>query len=167
VGDEDSVQLFQQILDDKMQQYMQDCVRSFQEVSMPSKIIYNPLEVNRFGNKYNIDFCTSGEDVDDQDLIFFNSLVTEELNLRRLPINGNVTSRRNRLLPYLMLEQKLALIKEAISGTREGKDSALILIKQAIPCIMHMENRVGEKLITILIHIGAAKFQDERRIATI
>jgi hypothetical protein len=132
-----------------MQQYMQDFGRSFQEVSMSSKIIYSPLEVNRFGNKYNIDFSTLGKDVDDQDLIFFNSLVTEELNLRRLPINGNLTSRRNRLLPYLMLEQKLALIKGAISGTREGKDSALILIKQAISCIMHMENRVVEKLITI------------------
>ncbi len=32
VGDEDSVQFFQKILSDKMQQYMQDCGRSFQEV---------------------------------------------------------------------------------------------------------------------------------------
>jgi hypothetical protein len=83
VGDEDSIELFQQILDDKMEQYMQDCGRTFKEVKASSKIIYNPLEVNRFGNKYNIDFCSTDENVDDQDLIFFNSLVTEELNLQR------------------------------------------------------------------------------------
>jgi hypothetical protein len=31
------------------------------------------------------------------------------------------------------MEQKLSLIKEAICRTREGKEAALILIKQAIP----------------------------------
>ena len=93
MGDEDSVQLFQQILNEKMQQYMQDCGRSFQEVRMSSKIIYNPLEVNRFGNKYNIDFCTTDKQVDDLDIIFFNYLVTEKLSLHRLPINGNLLSR--------------------------------------------------------------------------
>ena len=146
---------------------MQDCGRTFEEVKASSKIIYNPLEVNRFGNKYNIDFCSTDENVDDQDLIFFNSLVTEELNLRRLPINGNLMTRRNRLMPYLMLEQKLALLKEGISRTSEGKESALILIKQAIPCIMHLENRVGEKLITILLHLGATKFQNERHVVSL
>ncbi len=167
MGDEDSIELFQQILDGKMEQYMQDCGRTFEEVKASSKIIYNPLEVKRFGNKYNIDFCTTDENVDDQDLIFFNSLVTEELNLRRLPINGNLMTRRNRLMPYLMLEQKLALLKEGISRTSEGKESALILIKQAIPCIMHLENRVGEKLITILLHLGATKFQNERHVVSL
>ena len=34
-----------------------------------------------------------------------------------------------------------------------------MLIKQAIPCIMHMENRIGEKIITMLLAIGAKRFQ--------
>lgn len=37
--------------------------------------------------------------------------------------------------------------------------AALMLISQAIPCIMHLENRVGEKLITVLIARAAEKFQ--------
>jgi hypothetical protein len=41
----------------------------------------------------------------------------------------------------------LSLIKESIPHTSEGKDAGLIFIKQAIPCMMHKENRVGEKLI--------------------
>jgi hypothetical protein len=32
---------------------------------------------------------------------------------------------------------------------------------------MHMENHIGEKLITFLIHFGAAKFQNERCIVTL
>lgn len=158
---------FQEELRGRMQQYVEDCGRSFEEVRMSSKIVYNPTEVNRFGNKYNIDFSTTDENNDDLDIIFFNSLVTEELSLRRLSILGNLTERRNRLLPYLMMEQKLAGIQEAISRTNEGKEAALILIKQAIPCIMHKENRGGEKIITVVIHLGAAKFLKERSITSL
>ena len=34
-----------------------------------------------------------------------------------------------------------------------------MLISQAIPCIMHLENRVGEKLITVLLAMAADRFQ--------
>jgi hypothetical protein len=40
---------------------------------------------------------------------------------------------------------------------QEGKNVALILIKQVVPCIMHTENHLGEKIITVLVSIGAAK----------
>jgi hypothetical protein len=40
-------------------------------------------------------------------------------------------------------------------------------IKQAIICIMHMENRVGEKIITMLLSIGAERFQKERWAAAL
>jgi hypothetical protein len=53
--------------------------------------------------------------------------------------------------------------QEAIDQTQEGKEVALILIKQVVPCIMHTENWVEEKIITILILIGAAEFQSERQ----
>ena len=41
----------------------------------------------------------------------------------------------------------------------EGKAAALILISQVIPCIMHLENRVGEKLITVLLSLEAQLYQ--------
>ncbi len=39
--------------------------------------------------------------------------------------------------------------------TNEGKEAVLILIKQIVPCIMHTKNRVGQKIITVVISIGA------------
>ena len=58
-----------------------------------------------------------------------------------------------------MMEQHLSIIKEAILRSGEDKEAALILIKQAIPCIMHLENRGGEKIITIILSIGAERYQ--------
>jgi hypothetical protein len=163
VGDEDSVRHFQLELETKLQEYEQSCGRNIFDVVRDSEIIYNPTEVNRFGNKYNIDFDCSCEENEELDIIFFNTLVNKELRLRRLPHSGNLEERRTRLKQHLLIEQKLAIIKEAISRTEEGKDAALILIKQAIPCIMHLENRGGEKIITIGLSIGANKYQRENR----
>ncbi len=39
------------------------------------------------------------------------------------------------------------MIISTISRSQEGKDAATMLILQATPCIMHLENHVGEKLI--------------------
>ncbi len=163
MGDEDSVRHFQLELETKLQEYEQSCGRNIFDVVRDSEIIYNPTEVNRFGNKYNIDFDCSCEENEELDIIFFNTLVNKELRLRRLPHSGNLEERRTRLKQHLLIEQKLAIIKEAISRTEEGKDAALILIKQAIPCIMHLENRGGEKIITIGLSIGANKYQRENR----
>jgi hypothetical protein len=42
-----------------------------------------------------------------------------------------------------------------------------MVIKQANPCIMHMENCIGEKLITMLLSIGGKRFQRESRVVSI
>jgi hypothetical protein len=167
VGDEDSILHFQAELEHKLEQYRQRCGRDVFEVIQASEVIYNPTEVNRFGNRNNIEFVCNVEENDELDIMFFNTLVNKELRLRRLPVSGNLEQRRTRLKQQLMIEQKLSLIKEAISRTEEGKDAALILIKQAIICIMHLENRVGEKLITMLLSIGANKFQREHGAETL
>ncbi len=73
----------------------------------------------------------------------FSNLLTTELQLWNLRIRGTLECRRNRLQNVLKVELQLELIIHAIDRGDEGKDAALLLIMQAIPCIMHLENRVG------------------------
>jgi hypothetical protein len=60
------------------------------------------------------------------------------------------------------VELQLELIVQAIKRGDEGKDAALILICPAIPCILYMENRVGEKLRTMVLSLGAELFQQQQ-----
>jgi hypothetical protein len=46
-------------------------------------------------------------------------------------------------------------ISEVVARGKEGTEAAHILLSQAIPCIMHLENRVGEKPIMVLLTMGA------------
>jgi hypothetical protein len=74
-------------------EYEHSCGRNMFEVVKESEIIYNPTEVNQLGNKYNIDFDCSCEEKKELDIIFFNTLVNKELQLRRLLHSGNLEER--------------------------------------------------------------------------
>ena len=67
----------------------------------------------------------------------------------------------------MMVEQQLKLLSKAVARGVIGREAALMLIEQAIPCVMHLENRVGEKLITVLLAMGAKRFQRQRRVKSL
>jgi hypothetical protein len=81
------------------------------------------------------------------------------LHLHHLPLYGRVEERQARLRILLIVGQKIDLISQAISRGEEGKEAAMMLISQVIPCIIHLENRVGEKLVTFLLAMAANKYQ--------
>jgi hypothetical protein len=66
-----------------------------------------------------------------------------------------------------MVEQQLKLISEAVARGAIGREAALMLIKQAIPCVMHLKNRVGEKLINVLLAMGAERFQRQKAVKSL
>jgi hypothetical protein len=75
--------------------------------------------------------------------------------------------RRRRLKQHLVVEQQLHIISQAVVRGQQGKEAALMLIEQAIPCVMHLENRVGEKIITVLLSMAAEQFQRRRNVKSL
>ncbi len=65
------------------------------------------------------------------------------------------------------MEQKINLIGEVVARGKEGTEAAHILLSQAIPCIMHLKNRVGEKPIMVLLTMGAERYQRQRGIKSL
>jgi hypothetical protein len=149
--------------------YLANCGDSFNEVQSKTKLTYDPCDLNKDNNMYNIDYIPIGatEDESMEARTFFSNLLSSELRLRGLPQNGNLEERRERLRAHLKVEQRIKLISDAVARGKEGAEAALILLSQAIPCIMHLENRVGEKLITILLAMGAERFQRTRGIKSL
>jgi hypothetical protein len=86
-------------------------------------------------------------------------LVTRELCLCKLSLLGKLEAHRRRLRAFLTVEIQIERTRQAVARGQEGKESALILIMKALPCIMHLENRISEKLITVLLAMGVELFQ--------
>jgi hypothetical protein len=80
--------------------------------------------------------------------------ITKELQLRNLPLDGVLDDRREILLNCLYMEEKYVLIQTVLSRNEESAAAMKHLVEDAIPCGLHMENRVGEKLFQMLLSKG-------------
>ena len=96
----------------------------------------------------NIDFEPRS---DDQRVAFSNEL-NDNLSLLGLSRRGGISVRRNLLRQHLLALEKKK-IEQSINNF-SVKDS-MIFVEQAIPCILHMENRIGEKMLKLLLIDGS------------
>jgi hypothetical protein len=78
----------------------------------------------------------------------FERLVTNELILRGMDIHGALEVRRENLRVALKGESTInRLLKEISHG--EVREGAFFLLMQTLPCVLHMENCNGIKLLTM------------------
>jgi hypothetical protein len=77
-----------------------------------------------------------------------------DLTIRNLDATGTINEMQERLKKALILEYVLREIENDIAHGTISQRSALYLIINAIPCILHLENRVGLKIFTRLLRIG-------------
>jgi hypothetical protein len=90
----------------------------------------------------------------------FSKLINDELALRGfVDLPGNLTTRRAFLKAKLADEWKLLELKDVIDAC-ERKETALFLLMQTVPCILHLENRVGLKQLEMLIVKGLSNAEE-------
>jgi hypothetical protein len=82
----------------------------------------------------------------------FSSDLNTDLGLLKLSRIGNLDVRRERLRHALGTLGNLEEIQQQIDASQYA--GAWILIRQAIPCILHCENRCGEKILKMLLLEG-------------
>jgi len=83
----------------------------------------------------------------------FGELLSAELILRGMSPVGRLSTKVETLLKAVRAEAKIRLL---LTELEHGSPSegAMFLLIQAIPCILHMENRVGIKILTMLMIEG-------------
>jgi hypothetical protein len=80
--------------------------------------------------------------------------VANNLLLRNLQLASDLSAMREMLKAALAKEFTLREIQEDLSWGTINLWSAFYLVINAIPCILHMENRVGLKILTSLLCLG-------------
>jgi hypothetical protein len=84
-----------------------------------------------------------------EDIERFSELLSDELELRSLDMTGTLEEMRQRLRESLSHESRLRILLDQVSHC-EGIAAALFFVMQAVPCILHCENRVGIKIFTMI-----------------
>ncbi len=123
VGDEATIENFQQILRAELGDYIETIGATIEDIRQRSRIVYNPTAIDKETNINNIEFVISTEDNTDADmeqLFYFNSLLNEELQLRSMDLDGTLGDRRERLKNQLMQEERIMLMQKAIEHSAQG-----------------------------------------------
>jgi hypothetical protein len=84
---------------------------------------------------------------------FSDDFVNHDLRELRLPLLGSLELRRHRLLSVLRAFKEAELLERTLAAGANYV-GAFISIRQAVPCILHMENRCGEKFLKLLFLEG-------------
>ena len=103
--------------------------------------------------------CFDHEMVTDEVLEFkeaqYSILLRKELELRgEEVVDGPFGAKRDQLKPLLMEEHKFEVLHHIVTSCKRDDNKALFLLLQALPCILHMEMRVGIKLFTLMLVEG-------------
>jgi hypothetical protein len=91
----------------------------------------------------------------------FSNLLSAELALSGPSRHGLLEDRRQRLRQFLIVKVEMDHVMQSISRGDEDNNIALMLIYQVVPCIIHLKNRVGKNLITVLLSLAAHSTRGE------
>jgi len=108
-----------------MNEYFRRVRAMLDDVPKRTKIKFKSNAVDKHTNVYSIGYLSSGNSDDDMDaLLFFSSLLTDEIKVHNMPINGFLEECREALKCQLLVEEMLVLIKQAIDCSELGKAAA-------------------------------------------
>ncbi len=118
------------------------------------KLIPDLRSPARNTNKLSIHFIPRISDEKDE----FIELLTEEQILIGLPIGGELQDIREQLLQELEVEHRLNDHLRKLWHCN-SLEACMIALLHKVPCILHCENRVGIKLLTMLLIMGFSNAQ--------
>ena len=104
---------------------------------------YEPGEANK--DITNIEYSPSGN----AELSLFSKYINDDLLVLGQSRLGSLNQRQSRLLAAL---ESSTRYKDCTDGKEAAEyPGAMILVRQAVPCILHLENRCGEKILKTLL----------------
>jgi hypothetical protein len=135
--------------------YMDSYGKEYSEILSKTELLYDPMMATRFSCNRHIDYIIP--DNDNQAANEYISFIVRECRIRGIRINfdDNVDEWRDKLRQSLAMESKIALLMKIKQSKEEGIKRAPLVefVELLIPCILHLENRVGEKIITMILRI--------------
>jgi hypothetical protein len=136
-------------LERTLDEYIHTHGKHYEEVLSKTKLNYDYTVASRHTVNTHIDFIIPDDDRQKANQCM--EFIARECRLRGIHLNmqGGVKQWHAQLRESVVFESKIAWKNEGIL-----KVPLVHYVELLIPCILHLENRVGEKLLTMILRIG-------------
>jgi hypothetical protein len=166
VNDETFLRGTQHLLETHVKDALDEGFMKLDQITSKSKINTNPLVANKHNNNTHIDFVPNS----DSEVTKFKQLLKEELKLRyksdraayQASLEGSFNDRRHRLKALIDEENRIHLARETLQKSESVRSIAekVVLAEEAVPCILHLEMRINEKVFWTLLSLGIDRYQE-------
>ena len=107
-------------------------------------------------NKENLPLHIDYKPPNRQAKLDFNPTINQELSIRNLAREGRLEVRQARLKEALLDQSDYLYMKKAILRYERTKSERKVKVEWCVTCIMHMHNRVTEKILYQILKEGYA-----------
>ena len=130
--------------------------KHFHDISKRSKLLTDHMHANRETDKMHIDYVVPPGDNDKKRE--YANFIARECILRgiRIDVSDNFEDWRAALRLSVAMEKYVAFLENLKKWHEDGRETVPLveILELLIPCILHLENRVGEKIISCIVKKG-------------
>jgi hypothetical protein len=108
-------------------------------------------DINQAYDPMSIHFDYHNEEVDKETVLDFSGKISDELSRRGVIPKGSLDTRVNMLRDYLSQEWLLSSISTSIKHSEKCSDKFFLSLIDCVPCILHLENRTGLKIFSMIL----------------
>lgn len=139
-------------LERQLGQYYEMHGKGHRDILSATKLWVDHMQVDKETDLHHIDFVIPVNDVEKQRL--YTQFIARECHIRGLRLHGTqVEEWRSMLRSSVAMERCIGMLERVWIWKDEGRETVPLVevIELLIPCILHLENRVGEKMITTIL----------------
>jgi len=127
--------------------------KHYKEIMKRSKLLTSHMQANKEQDPHHIDYVVPP--LNDAKQKEYANFIARECLIRGLRIDqsSNYNEWRDMLRVSISMEKYLTFLENVRQWHEDGRDRVPIIeiLELLVPCILHLENRVGEKLLTTIL----------------
>jgi hypothetical protein len=160
VCDSVSVPRMLQDLESQLGSYYETHGKTYHQILSSTKLRFDHMQADRETDDHHIDYVIPNNNPEKQRQ--YTQFIARECRLRGLRLLGTqVEEWRTLLRGSIQMETWISILERVREWNAEGRDAVPLVevVELLIPCILHLENRVGEKMMTIILRKAMNDFR--------
>jgi hypothetical protein len=151
VCDSVAVPVLLQCLEDELGKYYEEHGKEFSVVRQKTKLRTDHMQLTKKSDIMHIEYIIPHDDVEKRRE--YTQFISRECRIRSIPLHGTVEDWRLSLYQAVVMERYISYLEKVRKWNDDGRLTVPLVevIELLIPCILHCENRVGEKILSIIM----------------
>lgn len=136
--------------------------RTYEKVRENTKLRTDHMQLDKESDIMHIEYKIPMDS--EEKIREYTQFISRECMIRSIPLNGRLEDWRQSLLECIQLERSISMLDNLKKWYDQGLETVplVYVVEVLIPCILHCENRVGEKILTMILRAQLDRYVGQK-----